>query len=134
MKAHIALQPKLLCCQLSQEQLNTLAALSRALRFEIIRVDRAQAGRTVGALCGIPRASKAVVPVPATMSEEPVLVLYQFSEAGLDALLAAMKSGGLNIPYKATVTTTNWTWPLCQLAAELEKEHAAVQASLPAGE
>ena len=63
-----------------------------------------------------------------------MLVLYQFTEAGLDALLAAMKSGGVNIPLKAAVTPTNRDWPLCQLAAELEKEHAAVQAARPAGE
>ena len=134
MKAHIALQPTLLCCQLSQEQLNTLAAISRALRLEMRRVDRAQAGRTVGALCGAPGSSKGAVPVPPAMTREPVLVLYQFTEAGLDALLAAMKSGGVNIPLKAAVTPTNRDWPLCQLAAELEKEHAAVQAARPAGE
>ena len=42
--------------------------------------------------------------------------------------------GGVNIPLKAAVTPTNRDWPLCQLAAELEKEHAAVQAARPAGE
>ena len=127
MKAHIALQTTLLCCQVNDETYKTLEALAQAGRFRLNRVRRSEAGRTVGALCGAPGSSKAVVTVPAAMTEDPVLVLYQFTDAQMDALLAGMRSSGVSIPLKAAFTDTNKNWALCQLAVELGKEHAAIE-------
>ena len=131
MKAHIALRPVLLCCQLPEKDLETVKAISRALKFEVKTVERADAGKTAGSLCGLPGSPAMPVAVVGEMTRQPVLVLYQFSDSKMDSFLAALKGSGLNIPLKAALTAINKSWPFCQLAAELEKEHAALKNGAP---
>lgn len=58
--------------------------------------------------------------------QQPVLLMAGFTSAGLDGLLAALRSGGIRIPLKAVLTETNQNWSLLALIEELQREHAAM--------
>lgn len=58
---------------------------------------------------------------------EEVLVLHQFSEQRLDALLYALRKEKIRIALKAVVTEQNCSWTFTQLYEELKEEHAKMQ-------
>ena len=53
-----------------------------------------------------------------------MLVLCNFSEARLDALLQGMRRSGIRIALKAMLTESNAGWTFLQLYEELLEEHA----------
>ncbi len=57
---------------------------------------------------------------------EPLLVMADFTERQLDALLAGLRQKGVQIPLKAVLTETNRRWTVLELWAELRREHEAV--------
>ena len=58
---------------------------------------------------------------------EEVLVLHQFSEQRLDALLYALRKEKIRIALKAIVTEQNCSWTFTQLYEELKEEHVKMQ-------
>lgn len=87
-------------------------------------VSSADAGCQVAHLCGVQGASAAAlllfVPDDAY---PPALILHAVPPATRDALLAALRRQGVQIPLKAVVTQTNQKWPLYQLLQQLQKHH-----------
>ena len=83
----------------------------------------------VGALAGAAgfekagAASTADPEAPEKLQEE-MLVLCNFSEARLDALLQGMRRSGIRIALKAMLTESNAGWTFLQLYEELSEEHA----------
>lgn len=63
----------------------------------------------------------------ANVIPEEVLVLHQFSEQRLDALLYALRKEKIRIALKAIVTEQNCSWTFTQLYEELKEEHAKMQ-------
>lgn len=60
-----------------------------------------------------------------------MLVLCNFSEARLDALLQGMRRSGIRIALKAMLTESNAGWTFLQLYEELLKEHAIMTNAAP---
>lgn len=56
---------------------------------------------------------------------ESMIVLEDFSDKKLDALLRALKRDGVSIAFKAVATPTNRKWTVLQLYFEMEKERKA---------
>ena len=63
--------------------------------------------------------------------QEEMLVLCNFSEARLDALLQGMRRSGIRIALKAMLTESNAGWTFLQLYEELLKEHAIMTNAAP---
>lgn len=64
--------------------------------------------------------------------QEEMLVLCNFSEARLDALLQGMRRSGIRIALKAMLTESNAGWTFLQLYEELLEEHARMTKSTQA--
>lgn len=60
-----------------------------------------------------------------------MLVLCNFSEARLDALLQGMRRSGIRIALKAMLTESNASWTFLQLYEELLEEHARMTNAAP---
>lgn len=52
-----------------------------------------------------------------------MLVMAGLSSDRVDSVLQALKSSGLQLPYKAVLTDTNRYWTSLMLFEELQKEH-----------
>ena len=102
-----------------------LSALCRQLDIGLVRVDKADYGKPIGALAGIP-----VAGVPSARSEDfsaPMLVLCHMLSNRLNAFLDALRESGLpRIALKAVLTPSNVGWNSRQLYEELRREHAAL--------
>ena len=55
--------------------------------------------------------------------DDEMLIMYDFSDEQLDALLALLKINNIKIALKAIVTETNINWNSLQIHNELIKEH-----------
>lgn len=82
--------------------------------------------QTVGHLAkikGFPSRKFSPLEVMPAVSGE-VMVLCDFTEMQLDALLAGMRNGQIpHVPLKAVLTVQNSFWTFAQLFQELEREH-----------
>lgn len=63
--------------------------------------------------------------------QEEMIVLCNFSEARLDALLQGMRRSGIRIALKAMLTESNASWTFLQLYEELLEEHARMTNAAP---
>lgn len=82
--------------------------------------------QTVGHLAkvkGFPSRKLSPLELAPVISDE-LMVLCNFTDAQLDALLTGMKAGVIpHVPLKAVLTAQNSFWTLAQLFQELEEEH-----------
>ena len=78
---------------------------------------------TADALSGADPAADTVKASPSQSIPEEVLVLHQFSEQRLDALLHALRKANVRIALKAIVTEQNCGWTFYQLYEEIRQEH-----------
>lgn len=82
--------------------------------------------QTVGHLAkvkGFPSRKISPLEIQPVISKE-LMILCNFTEVQLDALLMGMKSGQIpHVPLKAVLTAQNCFWTLVQLFKELEEEH-----------
>lgn len=95
-----------------------------------VPVSPAQAGKTVGALLGLPGRSPGLSAGPAP--SQPALVLFGFTRPRMEEFLEALRSAGLPPQVlKAVATPTNLGWTLSALCAELARERDAMDAMAP---
>lgn len=57
---------------------------------------------------------------------EEVLVLCNFSEAGLDRLLRELRKSSASVALKAILTETNCAWSFYELYQEVRREHESM--------
>ena len=86
--------------------------------------DTLEANKTnADALSSANPAADTVKASPSQSIPEEVLVLHQFSEQRLDALLHALRKANVRIALKAIVTEQNCGWTFYQLYEEIRQEH-----------
>ena len=123
----MALNPLILYRINDPETVQRLNTLCRSLHFRTKPVTAADAGRTVGALCGRRDVPQTAGKVPAGYSLPELLIFSELSEAALDLFLAAWRREGIPpVALKAIVTPHNAKWPLYALTDELQQERAAM--------
>lgn len=110
-------------------QTAALKGLLIRMGIRIKNIAPEQANEQVGALAGVAGFEKANTevttgPEAAANLQEEMLVLCNFSETRLDALLHGMRKSGVRIALKAMLTESNSTWTFLQLYEELSEEHA----------
>ena len=132
------------------KQSRTLKGILVRMGIRIRNISQQQINQTVGMLAGMPgfeetpdaenntlaenktnadvlsdtdsAANTAETSADHSISEE-VLVLHQFSEQRLDALLHALRKANVRIALKAIVTEQNCGWTFYQLYEEIRQEH-----------
>lgn len=134
----------------STKQSRTLKGILVRMGIRIRNISPQQVNQTVGMLAGVPgfgekpdatadtlKANKTnadalsgadptadtVKASPSQSIPEEVLVLHQFSEQRLDALLLALRKANVRIALKAIVTEQNCGWTFYQLYEEIWQEH-----------
>ena len=132
------------------KQSRTLKGILVRMGIRIRNISPQQMNQTVGMLAGVPGFEEKVDAPPDTLPEnktnadtlsgtdsvadtpktsaavpipEEVLVLHQFSEQRLDALLFALRKANIRIALKAIVTEQNCSWTFYQLYEEIRQEH-----------
>lgn len=108
-------------------QTAALKGLLIRMGIRIKNIAPEQVNEQVGALAGIAGFEKSGTTAdPETVAklQEEMLVLCNFSEARLDALLQGMRKSGVRISLKAMLTESNCSWTFLQLYEELQEEHA----------
>lgn len=121
-------QPLLLTYNLKPGSAAGLEAICRNLDIRIREVSPGEYGLPIGALAGIPLA-RAPVPVaaPAAAFDDEMLVICHTLSNQLEALLKAMRKGGVRIGLKAVLTPVNVAWNSTDLHSELAHEHSEMQ-------
>ena len=117
-------------------QTAALKGLLIRMGIRIRNIAPEQVNEQVGALAGIAgfekaNAKPATDPNTAAKLQEEMLVLCNFSEARLDALLQGMRRSGIRIALKAMLTESNASWTFLQLYEELSEEHARMTNAAP---
>lgn len=108
------------------KQSRTLKGILIRMGIRIRNISPQQVNQTVGMLAGVPEFEEKADAVKASPSQsihEEVLVLHQFSEQRLDALLLALRKANVRIALKAIVTEQNCGWTFYQLYEEIRQEH-----------
>lgn len=114
-----------LCYNIDDDKFAKLEKLCRTYGIKLRKVLDEDLQKTVGQVVGfadLPHSSEDVANTDAEFNDE-MLVLYNISGSSLDRFLRGMKSGGVDIPYKAVLTKTNCGWLPAELCRELKKEH-----------
>lgn len=108
------------------KQSRTLKGILVRMGIRIRNISPQQVNQTVGMLAGVPEFEEKADAVKASPSQsipEEVLILHQFSEQRLDALLLALRKTNVRIALKAIVTEQNCGWTFYQLYEEIQQEH-----------
>jgi hypothetical protein len=117
-------------------QTAALKGLLIRMGIRIRNIAPEQVQEQVGALAGAAGfeksgAASTADPEALEKLQEEMLVLCNFSEARLDALLQGMRRSGIRIALKAMLTESNAGWTFLQLYEELLKEHAIMTNAAP---
>jgi len=117
-------KPLLLTYNLKPGTTAGLEVICRNLGIRVREVSPGEYGLPIGALAGIPMAR---TPVPAAVFDDEMLVMCHILSDELDALLKAMREGGVRIGLKAVLTPFNVAWNSADLHTELAREHSEMQ-------
>ena len=122
------MRPKVLLYHLDPdtETGRALRGVLLAQKIFTLTVTEAQAGETVGRLVSTNAAAHDAM-APEAPPQEEFMLLCDLGDRQLDRLLAAMRRAGVFVPYKAVLTEHNREWTLCQLIAEIVREHEAMK-------
>lgn len=117
-------------------QTAALKGLLIRMGIRIRNIAPEQVQEQVGALAGAAGfeksgAASTADPEALEKLQEEMLVLCNFSEARLDALLQGMRRSGIRIALKAMLTESNAWLDVPQLYEELLKEHAIMTNAAP---
>lgn len=108
------------------EKRKALETSIQHMGISIIPILPSQFHQTVGHLAkikGFPPRKISPLEIQPVISSE-IMILCNFTEAQLDALLMGMKNSVIpHVPLKAVLTAQNCFWTLIQLFHELEEEH-----------
>ncbi len=109
-----------------QEQVGTLAGL---MEFAGKRMDEAsQPEINEKRQDGIGKSE--LSDAEALVIPEEVLVLCNFTEAGLDRLLRELRKSNASVALKAVLTETNCAWSFYELYQEVRREHESMHFNL----
>ena len=122
------MRPKVLLYHLDAdtETGRALRAVLLGQKLFTLTVREEQTGETVGRLVST-NAAAHDAPSPENPPEAEFMLLCSLGDRQLDRLLAAMRRAQVSVPYKAVLTEHNRDWTLCQLIAEVVREHEAMK-------
>ena len=125
-------RPLLLTYNLKPGTVAGLDRICQDLGIRVRRVDHNEYALPIGALAGIPvaRPSNAEAAAAPPFDDEMLVMCHILSDE-LDALLKAMREGGVRIGLKAVLTPVNVLWNSTDLHSELAREHASMQRRRP---
>lgn len=106
------------------EKAEKLEETANSLNMKHVPIPADKAGETVGFLAGYSGFSSNGTEISA---EGECVIFSGITSKRLDALLKAMRDGGLDIPLKAVVTQHNQNKSVEWLLSELSKERAAIE-------
>ena len=114
---------KILAFQVRETDLQKLKGISASMRIKLVVIDKVDFRQTVNDLLSHKK-NPLVEPYNGQITES-MLLLHEFSDKRLDALLKALRREQVKVDFKAVTTKTNIKWTVLQLFFEMEKERKA---------
>ena len=114
---------KILTFQVRETDLQKLKEISASMRIKLVVIDKVDFRQTVNDLLS-QKKNPLVEPYNGQITES-MLLLHEFSDKRLDALLKALRRELVKVDFKAVTTKTNIKWTVLQLFFEMEKERKA---------
>ena len=114
---------KILAFQGRETDLQKLKGISASMRIKLVVIDKVDFRQTVNDLLS-QKKNPLVEPYNGQITES-MLLLHEFSDKRLDALLKALRREQVKVDFKAVTTKTNIKWTVLQLFFEMEKERKA---------
>ena len=114
---------KILAFQVRETDLQKLKGISACMRIKLVVIDKVDFRQTVNDLLS-QKKNPLVEPYNGQITES-MLLLHEFSDKRLDALLKALRREQVKVDFKAVTTKTNIKWTVLQLFFEMEKERKA---------
>lgn len=114
---------RILTFQVRETDLQKLKEISASMRIKLVVIDKVDFRQTVNDLLS-QKKNPLVEPYNGQITES-MLLLHEFSDKRLDALLKALRREQVKVDFKAVTTKTNIKWTVLQLFFEMEKERNA---------
>ena len=114
---------KILAFEVRETDLQKLKGISASMRIKLVVIDKVDFRQTVNDLLS-QKKNPLVEPYNGQITES-MLLLHEFSDKRLDALLKALRREQVKVDFKAVTTKTNIKWTVLQLFFEMEKERKA---------
>ena len=114
---------KILAFQVRETDLQKLKGISASMRIKLVVIDKVDFRQTVNDLLS-QKKNPLVEPYNGQITES-MLLLHEFSDKRLDALLKALRREQVKVDFKAVTTKTNIKWTVLQLFFEMETERKA---------
>ena len=114
---------KILAFQVRETDLQKLKGISASMRIKLVVIDKVDFRQTVNDLLS-QKKNPLVEPYNGQITES-MLLLHEFSDKRLDALLKALRREQVKVDFKAVTTKTNIKWTVLQLFFEMERERKA---------
>ena len=114
---------KILAFQVRETDLQKLKGISDSMRIKLVVIDKVDFRQTVNDLLS-QKKNPLMEPYNGQITES-MLLLHEFSDKRLDALLKALRREQVKVDFKAVTTKTNIKWTVLQLFFEMEKERKA---------
>ena len=114
---------KILAFQVRETDLQKLKGISASMRIKLVVIDKVDFRQTVNDQLS-QKKNPLVEPYNGQITES-MLLLHEFSDKRLDALLKALRREQVKVDFKAVTTKTNIKWTVLQLFFEMEKERKA---------
>ncbi len=114
---------KILAFQVRETDLQKLKEISASMRIKLVVIEKVDFRQTVNDLLS-QKKNPLVEPYNGQITES-MLLLHEFSDKRLDALLKALRREQVKVDFKAVTTKTNIKWTVLQLFFEMEKERKA---------
>ena len=111
---------KILAFQVRETDLQKLKGISASMRIKLVVIDKVDFRQTVNDLLS-QKKNPLVEPYNGQITES-MLLLHEFSDKRLDALLKALRREQVKVDFKAVTTKTNIKWTVLQLFFEMERE------------
>jgi len=120
---------KILVFQVNESDLRKLKEITQNLRIRLLTVEKCDFRQTIGDLLD-QKKNPAAGSYEGVSITESMIVMNDFTDKRMDALLKALKREQVAVDYKAIVTPFNKKWTALQLYFEMEKEKRAYMKSV----
>lgn len=115
---------KLLLFHLNDTEQKKLKQAARNLKIRYEQIDTADYNQPLEALVS-GKKSPLAAPFTGEVPQESLLLMCDFSDKRMDALLLALRKAGVQVDYKAVLTPTNRKWNFLRPLLEMRAEKAA---------
>lgn len=115
---------KLLLFHFNDTEQKKLKQAARSLKIHYEQIDAADYSQPLEALVS-GKKNPLTAPFNGEVPEESLLLMCDFSDKRMDALLFALRKAEAQIDYKAVLTPTNRKWNVLRLLLEMRAEKAA---------